>query len=55
MNIDLSKIPEHALEAVRIVAATQGETLQSPEDYLRYLHEDEDALEIVLPYIDTDL
>lgn len=55
MNIDLSKIPEHALEAVRDIAADQGERLTTPEDFIRYLYEDEDALEIVLPYIDADL
>ena len=54
MKIDLSQIPEPILETVRLFAAVEGVTLNTPEDYVRYLHEDEDALEIVLPYIDHD-
>ena len=54
MKIDLSTIPDHALEAVRDIAAEQGETLNMPEDFIRYLREDEEALEVVLPYIETN-
>ena len=55
MKIDLTQIPGDALETVRIIAAVEGKTLKTPEDYIRYLNEDEDALEVVLPYIETDL
>jgi hypothetical protein len=54
MKIDLSIIPEHALQAVRDIAAEQGVTLNAQEELIRYLHEDEEALEVVLPYIETD-
>ena len=54
MKIDLSTIPEHALQTVRDIAAEQGVTLKAPNDVIRYLHEDEEALEVVLPYIETD-
>lgn len=52
MNIVLSRIPEHALETVRIIAAVEGATLNTPEDYERFIRENEDALEVVLPYVD---
>lgn len=55
MKIDLSQIPEHALEAVRQIAAAQGEKLTTPEDVICYLHDDEEALELVLSYIETNL
>jgi hypothetical protein len=54
MSIDLSQVPEPIMETVRLFAAVEGVTLTKPEDYARYILEDEDALEIVLPYIDHD-
>jgi hypothetical protein len=55
MKIDLSRIPETALETVREIADTQGEQFKSAEDFARYIQEDEEALEVLLTYIDTDL
>jgi hypothetical protein len=54
MSMDLSQVPEPIMETVRLFAAVEGVTLTKPEDYARYILEDEDALEIVLPYIDHD-
>ena len=54
MKIDLSTIPEDALQAVRDIAAEQGVKLKTPKDVIRYLHEDEEALEVVMPYIETN-
>lgn len=54
MKIDLSQIPEDALDTVRQIAAAEGVKLKTPNDVIRYLHEDEEALEVVLPYIETD-
>lgn len=52
MRIQISEIPPELLEAVREIAAGQGVVLTRPEDLERYILEDEDAQELVLPYID---
>lgn len=54
-NIDLSIVPAEALEFVHKIAAEQGETLRTEDDIKRYLHEDEEALEVVLAFIDVEL
>jgi hypothetical protein len=54
MQIDLSRIPAPIMETVRLFAAIEGIIVQTPEDYERYILEDKDALEVALPYIDTD-
>ena len=38
----------------RNAAAAEGVKLKTPNDVIRYLNEDEEALEVVLPYIETD-
>ena len=55
MKIDLSQIPEDVLREVRMIAIGQGVVLVRPKEYENYLHEDEEALELALPYIDADL
>ncbi len=54
-NIDLTIVPAEALEFVHKIAAEQGQSLRTEEDIKRYLHEDEEALEVVLAFIDIDL
>lgn len=55
IHIDLSTVPAEALEFVHKIAAEQGETLRTEDDIKRYLNEDEEALEVVLAFIDIDL
>ncbi len=54
MKIDLSRIPAPIMETVRLFAAVEGVTLQTREDYEWYILEDKDALEVSLPYIESD-
>ncbi|MBC2594780.1 hypothetical protein H5P28_10955 [Ruficoccus amylovorans] len=54
MKIDLSRLPAPIMETVRLFAAVEGVVLQTQEDYSRYILEDKDALEVALPYLDSD-
>jgi hypothetical protein len=48
-------IPEHLVKQVSIIARKQGISVKTKEDAYKYAKEDEDALELLLPYADFDM
>lgn len=52
MKIRIETIPAEILDAIRELAAEQGERLTSPADFERYILEDEEAQELALYHID---
>lgn len=46
-------IPECLIEQVKQIAAGQGVDLETDEQIAQYLIDDEEALEVVLPYLEN--
>lgn len=51
MKINFTHVPEETMREIRMLAVQQGVFLVRPKDYEQYVLDDEEALELVLPYI----